>query len=124
MLGDPRLASQQCVIGTINPSAASGAVAMAVLACRLWTCQERPANDYYSFTNFAHKCNSSENIRVPLLSDSRWASVSTGVVGAKADARASSGLCVCVCEYVCARLCCLGAYVMKSGGEHELMLLA
>ena len=39
---------------------------------RLWTCVEKPANDYYSFTHFAHKCNSSAGIRTPLLSDSRW----------------------------------------------------
>lgn len=38
---------------------------------RLWTCKEKPANDYYSFTNFAHFCNSSANIRTPLASDSR-----------------------------------------------------
>ncbi|KAF5831000.1 hypothetical protein DUNSADRAFT_13756 [Dunaliella salina] len=38
---------------------------------RLWTNRERPANDYYSFTHFAHKCNSSEGIRVGGGSDSR-----------------------------------------------------
>lgn len=39
---------------------------------RLWTCAPKPANDYYSFTQFAHKLNSSEGIRTPLPSDSRW----------------------------------------------------
>ncbi|KAG2436640.1 hypothetical protein HXX76_006168 [Chlamydomonas incerta] len=38
---------------------------------RLWTCTAKPAGDYYSFTTFAHKLNSSEGIRAPLPSDSR-----------------------------------------------------
>ncbi|EFJ40057.1 oxysterol binding protein [Volvox carteri f. nagariensis] len=38
---------------------------------RLWTCTPKPVSDYYSFTHFAHKLNSSEGIRTPLPSDSR-----------------------------------------------------
>lgn len=38
---------------------------------RLWTCTPKPVNDYYSFTAFAHRLNSSEGIRKPLPSDSR-----------------------------------------------------
>lgn len=38
---------------------------------RLWTCTPKPVNDYYSFTTFAHRLNSSEGIRKPLPSDSR-----------------------------------------------------
>ncbi|PNW85958.1 hypothetical protein CHLRE_03g199759v5 [Chlamydomonas reinhardtii] len=38
---------------------------------RLWTCAAKPVGDYYSFTTFAHKLNSSEGIRAPLPSDSR-----------------------------------------------------
>lgn len=38
---------------------------------RLWTCTPRPAGDYYGFTSFAHRLNSSEGIKVPLPSDSR-----------------------------------------------------
>lgn len=39
---------------------------------RMWTCTPKPANDYYSFTNFAHKLNGCEGMFVPLPSDSRW----------------------------------------------------
>jgi len=46
---------------------------------RMWTCDQKPADDYYSFTNFAHKCNSSAGIRVPLLSDSRCGCGCVGV---------------------------------------------
>ncbi|PNG65296.1 Oxysterol-binding protein-related protein 3C, partial [Tetrabaena socialis] len=38
---------------------------------RLWTCTPKPAGDYYSFTAFAHRLNSSEGVRAPLPSDSR-----------------------------------------------------
>ncbi|KXZ44648.1 hypothetical protein GPECTOR_64g142 [Gonium pectorale] len=38
---------------------------------RLWTCTPKPVGDYYSFTAFAHRLNSSEGIRTPLPSDSR-----------------------------------------------------
>jgi hypothetical protein len=37
---------------------------------RLWTCREKPENDPYSFTHFAHELNSCEGIN-PLPSDSR-----------------------------------------------------
>jgi len=37
---------------------------------RLWTCTPKP-EDYYSFTTYAHKLNSSANIPLPLPSDSR-----------------------------------------------------
>lgn len=37
---------------------------------RLWTCREKPENDPYSFTFFAHELNSCEGIN-PLPSDSR-----------------------------------------------------
>jgi hypothetical protein len=39
---------------------------------RLWECTPKPANDYYSFTQYAHKLNSSEGIRTPMASDSRY----------------------------------------------------
>lgn len=45
---------------------------------RLWTCTEKPKSDYYSFTHFAHKLNSSEGIRMPLPSDSRCVRVLLG----------------------------------------------
>jgi hypothetical protein len=38
---------------------------------RQWTCNPKPANDYYSFTHFAHKLNGCEGMFVPLPSDSR-----------------------------------------------------
>lgn len=38
---------------------------------RMWTCNERPKGDYYSFTKFAHKLSECEGIRDPLPSDSR-----------------------------------------------------
>lgn len=38
---------------------------------RLWTCTEKPKDDYYSFGKFTHKISSSEGIREPLPSDSR-----------------------------------------------------
>uniref|UniRef100_A0A7S0RQA2 Oxysterol-binding protein n=1 Tax=Chlamydomonas leiostraca TaxID=1034604 RepID=A0A7S0RQA2_9CHLO len=50
---------------------AEGNVPADATPTRLWTCNEKPKNDYYSFTNFAHKLNSSDGIRVPLPSDSR-----------------------------------------------------
>lgn len=37
---------------------------------RIWTCREKPENDPYSFTHFAHELNSCEGIN-PLPSDSR-----------------------------------------------------
>lgn len=63
-------------------------------AQRLWTCEKRPANDYYSFTNFAHKCNSSEGIRVPLPSDSRCVCVSAFTLCVWLFCCANLGLCV------------------------------
>ncbi len=38
---------------------------------RLWTCNEKPKGDYYTFTNYAHQLNSSKGVRKPLPSDSR-----------------------------------------------------
>ncbi len=38
---------------------------------RMWTCNEKPKGDYYSFTQFAHKLNGCEGLCVPLPSDSR-----------------------------------------------------
>lgn len=50
---------------------ADGMVAPDVEPIRLWTCEAKPKGDYYSFTNYAHKLNSSEGIKTPLPSDSR-----------------------------------------------------
>ncbi len=38
---------------------------------RLWSIAAKPEEDYYGFTNFAHKLNSCEGILEPLPSDSR-----------------------------------------------------
>lgn len=48
-----------------------GNVAADATVTRMWTCNEKPKGDYYTFTNFAHMLNSSDGIRVPLPSDSR-----------------------------------------------------
>ncbi|GLI60079.1 hypothetical protein VaNZ11_002110 [Volvox africanus] len=50
---------------------ASGAPQAGAEVLRMWTCTPKPVNDYYSFTQFAHRLNSSEDIRAPLPSDSR-----------------------------------------------------
>jgi hypothetical protein len=38
---------------------------------RMWTCNEKPAGDYYGFTYFAHKLNGCSEMKDPLPSDSR-----------------------------------------------------
>ncbi|GFH19810.1 uncharacterized protein HaLaN_16828, partial [Haematococcus lacustris] len=53
------------------PCDAEGVPLEGAESTRLWTCAPKPANDYYSFTHFAHLLNKSDNIRTPLPSDSR-----------------------------------------------------
>ncbi|KAJ9527536.1 hypothetical protein QJQ45_025810 [Haematococcus lacustris] len=53
------------------PCDAEGGPLEGAESTRLWTCAPKPANDYYSFTHFAHLLNKSDNIRTPLPSDSR-----------------------------------------------------
>ena len=54
------------------PCDVDGNVAEDITPTRMWTCADKPADDYYSFTEFAHKlCASQADMREPLPSDSR-----------------------------------------------------
>jgi hypothetical protein len=57
---------------------------------RMWTCNEKPKGDYYTFTNFAHQLNGCEGMREPLPSDSRWV-VLVGCIQTGSRNRVESG---------------------------------